>query len=122
MELTDEEVENYLKDDSRLIIKLPIFVNNDFVADKISSAIDDLAKALGENEISVIVSSPPVLAHTLVESGKYSKSRMCEALIHKLHHDIMPYTSVIISVPKAAKAELIEICKNHGFLDALDIL
>ena len=119
MEMTTEEVDNYLKDESRIIIKLPVFINNEFAADKISGVIDDLTKTISESEIDVIVSSPPVLAHTRVDSGKYSKAKLCAVLIDKLHHDIMPYTLIIISVPKAAKEALKEICQKHGVFEVV---
>jgi len=114
MEMTTEEVENYLKGDSRIIIKLPLFINNEFAVDSISAIIEDISKALGEDEIDVIVSSPTVLAHTRVDRGKYSKAKLCAVLIDKLHHDVMPYTEVIISVPKDKKGALKEICQKHG--------
>lgn len=117
MELTAEEVENYLKDDSRTTIKLPLFINNEFAVDSISAIIEDLSKISGDNNVDVIISSPSALVHTMVE-GKYGKAKLCSALIDKLHHDIMPYTTVIISVPKAAKDALKEICQRHGVLDA----
>lgn len=119
VELNTEQVERYLNEAaaSKTVVKLPLFINNEYAADKITAVISDLAKSGGESILDVIVSSPSVMAHTRIDG--HDKAKLCGALIDALHHDIMPYTTVIVSVPKAAKQALAEICKSHGFSDVL---
>jgi len=116
MELSAEEVESYINNALRTVVQLPFFINNEYAADKISDIISDISKLIGDNEIEVIVSSPQALFHTRIETGKHSKARACAVAIERLHHDIMPYTTVIISVPKQAAENLKEISRKHGFL------
>lgn len=116
MELSAEEVENCVKNDSRAAVQLPFFINNEYAADKIPDVISGISKLIGDNEVEVIVSSPQALFHMRIEGGKYGKARACAAAIERLHHDIMPYTTVIVSVPKQAMEKLKEMCKRQGFL------
>ena len=114
MEMTDKEVEDYLNEAAatRTTLKLPLFIDNEYAIDKITGILQDLSTTIDEKNVEIIISSPPALAHTRVDGT--GKAKLCTALIERLHHDIMPYTTVIISVPKTAEGALAEACRKHG--------
>jgi hypothetical protein len=114
MELNPADFDAYIRNETLSMARLPLFIRNEFAADKALAVIGDVSRAIGEDEVDVIVSSPPVLAHTRIDSNKrHSKAELCALLIDKLHHDILPYTEIIVLVPKHAKDALTEAYKRH---------
>lgn len=121
MDMTDKEVEDYLNEAAATMatVKLPLFIDNEYAVDKITGIIQDLSASTDEKNLEIIISSPPALAHTRIDAAQ-GKAEACAALVERLHHDIMPYTIVIISVPKAAEGALAEACRKHGVYGSVE--
>lgn len=108
-DLSTEEVEEIVKSDSRVFVKLPATVGTNFVMDEITSFIRDLE---AEAETDVIVFNKNLTEHTRLSGGK--KSDLFDRFIYGMHLDLLPYTEVIISVAKSDENALKRVMEKHS--------
>lgn len=112
-EITTEDVENYLESnaDNRIFVRIPV-AGSDFSFTSIIGFLKTLEESIGQNEIDVIVYSNNALIHAraVTDDEINSKTAVTEKLLNRLHLDYLPYTVVIISLPKNERNE--EIAKN----------
>ncbi|MBI2076471.1 MAG: hypothetical protein HYT72_04455 [Candidatus Aenigmarchaeota archaeon] len=107
MDITTDELGSLLRRNDRIFLRLPIVRNGTFIIEKTIAFLKELENAV--NDIDIIVYSKFQLTHLRVpESPKYAKSVLCEAAIKKSHPDVLPYTELIVSLPKTVPSEIVK--------------
>lgn len=114
-ELTTEEAEHAIENRERIPVRIHVFTGEDVAAAKIIGFVGALEEK--ESDVDIIVFSHNSLVQTrITKDGTGKKSKVLERFLFGLHLDYLPYTDVIISVPKndANQAELERLCLKFG--------
>ncbi len=118
-ELMTGEVDDYVKNNSggRVFVRISIANDNDFDFTKARGILRMLGEEKKNDDIDIIVySSNAVVQSRVLGNENMSKPQAAESIINHLHLDYIPYTELIISLPKTEDNERLmrEVCMKFG--------
>ncbi len=118
-DITTDEMEKYLDENSekRIILRIKIAQDDDFDFTKARGILKALEEKGKDDDTDIIVYSENSVVQTkILKSDKASKVRLAESVINHLHLDYIPYTYLVVSLPKTDenKDMMNDICGRFG--------
>ena len=118
-EISTDDVEERTKDENRISVRIHA-ADEDFSFNKVIGFIKTVEESLtNKNELETIVFSNNNIVHYKIEkNGKTPQYKIAEKILNGLHLDYLPYTDVIVSLPKSnGNEELIKrACIKFGII------
>lgn len=114
-DIATEELENIIRDKNRCAVRLEIVVNDIF---RISETVEVLREV--EKEVKgaeFFVYCPNLFMQVKIDEPdprQGSRAVAAGAVLHSMHLDTLPYSSVIVIAPKGARQRLEEILASGG--------
>ena len=114
-EIETEYLQGIVADKSRTAVKIEIVVNDEFRITETVELLKEIEKEVKEPEFFVYC--PNLLNQIKIDDPDPNRNSLAVAVgvvLHSMHLDTLPYSSVIVTAPKGAEEKLKEICEKHG--------
>ncbi|GEM_PF-4479321 len=114
-EIETEYLQNAIADKDRTALKIEIVVNDEFRITETIAMLQELEHDVKETEFFVYC--PNLFNQIKIDEPDPNHNSLAVAagiVIHSMHLDTLPYSSVIVTAPKGAEEKIKEICQKHG--------
>jgi len=114
-EIETEYLQGIVADKEKAAFKVEIVVNDEFRITETIAMLQELEHDVKEAEFFVYC--PNLFNQIKIDEPDPKHNSMAVAagiVIHSMHLDTLPYSSVIITAPKGAEEKIKEICGKHG--------
>lgn len=112
-EIETEYLQGIVSDQGKTAIKLAVVPEGDFRINEIVQTLELIEKEVPEAEFFVYC--PNLFMQVKIDEAdprQGSRAAATNAVLHTMHLDTLPYSSVIVIAPKGAEASLEEICER----------
>ncbi len=114
-EIETEYLQDVIADKDRTSFKVEIVVNDEFRITETAAMLQDVEKEVKEAEFFVYC--PSLFNQIKIDEPDPKHNSLAVAagiVLHSMHLDTLPYSSVIVTAPKGAEDRIKEICQKHG--------
>ncbi len=114
-EIETEELQRIVQSRERFAIKLPVVSKNEFRLTEIIELLGEMEKAFNGAEFYVYC--PNLFNQIKIDEPDprhNSRAAAAGAVLHSMHLDTLPYSSVLVSVAGEEGNALRELCESRG--------